>query len=113
MKTSEALRKAAEVLQERGHYKGDFENCETGSVCALGALNVALAGKPIVYWDSYSDTVVRARRRLVAAFPAVREYPEVPRMESVPLWNDADETTAEDVMLAFKHAAVAAEEEGD
>lgn len=43
MKTSELLRKAADVMKERGYCVGELED-KDGRVCALGAMYIAQFG---------------------------------------------------------------------
>lgn len=52
---ADILEKAAEVIDTQGWIKGGYEN-ENG-VCALGAINTIIAGKPrIVHWSGTEQT---------------------------------------------------------
>jgi len=102
MKTSEVLRKAGDVLRERGHCKGALEN-ESGSVCFNGAINVALHGRP--------QFAIGIDGGIIGIF----EFASTPfgsNIEAVD-WNNDCRTTAAEVMHALDAAFVLAlQEEG-
>jgi hypothetical protein len=104
----ELLRKAADYMAEHGHTKGAFVDEGTGRVCADGAIQAA--GD----WVSINGiSVMESARRLLAN--QVREDlgrdpvsdPVSAGVVQEVIWdyNDRDETTAEDVILALKRAA--------
>jgi len=111
----ELLTRAANYLAEHGHTKGAFE-VDDGAVCADGALQ-----KVCSYYESNAPTVMYTARELLA-FQMAKEDPKTDgylkrwlRYGAVSradvflyaIWgyNDRDETTAEDVVLAMKRAA--------
>jgi hypothetical protein len=100
VKTSEVLRKAGDVLRERGWHQGWFYNRETGAVCVLGACHLAVSGCPdsnaAIQFLGPLDTVIDASLGGGRAF-----------------WNDAEGRTADDAIQALDAAYVLAlQEEG-
>jgi hypothetical protein len=99
------FRRAAEVLRERGHCKGHLVGPD-GSVCAHGALSVALKDcgatglAPTVAQRLLRDELARATgsRRLGPM--------------AVPQWNDEPERTQADVEKLFLLAADRADIQG-
>lgn len=97
MKTSEVLRKAGDVLRERGWHQGQFES-PCGAVCVFGAVNVAITSDPGD--GSLSREPVDMIRRILKRWP--------------PNWNDAPGRTAAEVLATLDAAyVVALQEEGD
>ncbi|GGR51529.1 DUF6197 family protein [Streptomyces roseolus] len=86
--------KAAEVLMEKGHHKGDMRNGK-GAVCAIGALCDAAGNseQAVTLADQAAEYLGMAR------FPSGT-------LHALARWNDAPERTAEDVILLFKELAV-------
>jgi hypothetical protein len=85
MKTAEVLRRAAHVVLERGLAKKTLES-ESGEVCAIGAVGIAATG------SSMGDATTHDWWMWEA---------------SILNWNDADETTADDVAsLLYSEAEV-------
>lgn len=70
--TKAVLKKAAEILQERGLHKGHYIDHNTGRVCMLGAIGIALDG------DSYSGMFCENLDVLAEAVG----------IEHIPTWND-------------------------
>lgn len=84
----DVLRRAKEILLERGWYQGGF--CPDfvhgkGPVCGIGALNIAQCGTP------FSSKSSKASIALYAAGFSTR-------------WNDLPETTLADVIACFDKA---------
>lgn len=94
---AQAAERAAGLIAERGHCKYHYED-KKGSLCVLGALEVALAGRVTrTHFDGYSHVVYT---RVVEEYQAqVGTWPAV--------FNDLDDTTGEDVILGFKRVAEA------
>lgn len=101
----ETLRKAAEIMSERGHCKGALEN-GAGEVCANGAIILALKEEDGVaratmghVFDKEYDAFKRAAdalaRSLSTGWSRFR----------IAAWNDLPTTSGEDVILALKRAA--------
>lgn len=91
------LEKALEVLDERGHHKGNYYDPDSGAVCAFGALNVAVHGEAACHPFS-----VKGRRGEVLT--RLADAAGVTYTHEIPSWNDDPNTTPEDVKLAFKRA---------
>jgi hypothetical protein len=100
VKPSEILERAAVVLMERGHYKGNYEAPGGGPVCLHGAVNCVLTGDASeVPYGPVASTVVAA-----LTFTAGRP--------DLATWNDDPATSAEDVILLCKKTAVQLAEGG-
>lgn len=113
MTPEEILIKAADDLATHGHAKETFYNSsgaqswETASACALGAIarvtGHASKGQGIVREEIFEDEAVK---KLAAK---IREkggmYADDSDYAVVTGYNDADHTTAEDVILTMKEAA--------
>ena len=93
MSPAEVLRKAADVIRERGHCKGHYER--HGSVCIFGALNVIETGNALEPPPDITESERWLRKALGG--------------DSVTLFNDAPERTAEEVIAALEKAAALAE----
>lgn len=103
MNPRDAYAEAANLLMEGGHCKHALET-EAGEHCALGALQKVLYGETSVNWragDQYSDW-----RTFVAP---LHDAAEARGYRSIVQFNNADETTAEDVIMIFKELTHAAE----
>lgn len=91
------LRRAAQIIRERGHAKMALED-KRGGVCFFGALNVARTG--VAKWvgpnsggtDAYPD----ALRSLLKEKRGLAEWAD---------WNNAPERTAAEVIAALEGAA--------
>lgn len=93
MKTyGELLAEAAQVVEKRGLFKGDFEDYPGGPVCMLGTMNVALTGDADNEWlaSGYADPAVVA---------------DAIGLGDIPMWNDEEDRTKKDVVKALKLAA--------
>ena len=94
MKPDEALDAAADYILFNGHLKGEYGGEENESpACVLGALAVTLN-------VSKSDHIRAGTFRTTVEY--LRGHLET---WSVSRWNDAEETTAEDVMDAMRMTA--------
>jgi hypothetical protein len=100
---AEILERAADVIHTRGHYKGNYENTETGAVCAIGAIRIARWGRSFlacplerIQEDNLLDELLGA---VVGS--------AVPRHIDIAYWNDLVETTQEQVEDWLKSAAKA------
>jgi hypothetical protein len=92
--STDILRRAAELLGERGWCQGEIEDGD-GRMCAVGAIRRA-ASEVMHTRHSWSESVALNR---------LRGQVRTREMHSIPRWNDAPERTAEDVILAMKRAA--------
>lgn len=99
MNTSEILAKAADLIEERGHWKGWYCG-PNGELCARGAMYIA-AGvvppmEPDQAWegDADHDQVDAATKRLDGRVGSLTER-----------WNDAEERTPAEVVTALREAA--------
>lgn len=99
MKTSEILNRAAEIMMERGHGKGQYIG-DTGRVCVLGATCLAsgLTKKQCPQMGNQAPgyTYISKAVGRVAWF-----------------WNDSPETTEAMALGALHEAAILAKEQGD
>ena len=98
MTISEILRKAADVLRERGHCKGTYED-DAGHVCAIGAIRVAMFGNTAAVNEKYWSTTELFEEYLGEEFNA----------DSIVQFNDASVRTPETVIAALNSAARMAE----
>jgi hypothetical protein len=102
--------KAAEIASQRGHCKNIEEDSE-GRVCFVGALNLAMYGKP--YRD---ETFLGIHHPIVniltTAAEILRGRGAVMRVSvSTPIdWNNRETTTGEDVVMLLKETAAALDE---
>jgi hypothetical protein len=93
VKTSDVLRKAGDVLRERGWYQGYYK-APDGSVCVLGAMSETML--PATLWDRAIDVA-----------------DTVAGTDNLARWNDATGRTVEEVLIAMDAAyVVALQEEG-
>lgn len=112
MKSSEVLKKAADLIVDRGHNKGAYVN-EEGNVCALGAIRLACGGtvdscqfSPSGWSVSIDQTVQiymvhqvsRALRNYLRGDPDWNNF-----SDSIPSWNDRSDK--ETVVNALRSAA--------
>lgn len=94
MKPSEAFREAKCVLFERDWAQHTF-GIEGGSVCALGAIGVALTGDELGWLDQGSAIITTLRRAIGGP---------------ITLFNDAPGRTFDEVIDAFDKAEKLAEQ---
>jgi hypothetical protein len=92
MRTSDVLRKAGDVLRERGWCQYTHKGLD-GNVCAFGALNAARTGDP-------TD--------VSSPWPGDSEFETVLGCVNGANWNDAKGRTAAEVMYALDAAYVLA-----
>jgi hypothetical protein len=103
--TADDLEAAAELLEVYGHVKGVLADGE-GRHCAVGALiEIVLGHGPRL--SEYID--LGRNSRLTTALTAVVNelhlFPRSGAWTAVAMWNNRSETTAADVIDAFRHAA--------
>lgn len=91
MKTSEVLRTAGDLLRARGWCQREFEN-DAGALCAYGAI------REVVDVSSENGTWTP----FVEEFDLVVETPNL----HMPAWNDADNRTVDEVLVAMDAAYV-------
>ena len=92
MTPEEILAKAAELLSERGHCKGELQD-PSGRLCMMGALLTAAFG------------AVRFVHTLHVSPNFTAYQTALLRLGEVTLYNDHPTTTAEDAILTLKRAA--------
>lgn len=97
----EVLRRAEQIIGERGHYKGANEDGH-GRVCAYGAILIALSGEA----DPTSQAILDVA---LDAAVVVEADLDPAQWGSITLWNDAPERTETEVRAALLAAAAKAE----
>jgi hypothetical protein len=110
MKDSEVLAAARERLQA-GWCQNEALD-EEGNVCAVGALDAVLVLSHPSTVPTFNNKKRLIGRLTVAALRIDRQYGGEEGDYMLARWNDADTRTKEDVLLAYKYAEAAAEEEG-
>ena len=95
--TADVLRHAALVLEERGWVQGKLADADTGAVCALGALNVAVTGAALGTKGEDSDFAAVERAALMAEL--------FTNGQPLTTWNDNFAHAREDVTALFRKAA--------
>jgi hypothetical protein len=96
---TQVLRKAAAIIEERGHAKGKLFDSK-GRVCLAGAINSAISGKPS-YFGTAGRTIDLLER--VGRYLARKTKKERLRdFSEVVLWNDRARTTAAQVVEALR-----------
>lgn len=112
---ADTLRKALDVLRERGLAKGMYEDTE-GHVCSRGAARLGAMGRIRGYFGA-----TQAQQKLITGAEQVltavieENWPErsgVPGSSSIAVFNDHPDTTQDDVERAFEKAIARAEEMG-
>ncbi len=101
MKPSQILRAARQLIIERGHARGSFEDA-AGCLCASGAMRCAVMGDPRPYYGTAPDQLYTAREALYQQM----QDPEA----GLFVWNDS--TPTPEVLAAFERAAETLEERG-
>lgn len=106
MTPEQVLAKAAEIMSTAGHIKGNFDDGDhvNGPVCMEGAYRRAMYGTS-TGWG-------RAQLRDEPAWSALVATVSEAGGTAPCLFNDADETTAEDAILMLKRAAERARDGG-
>lgn len=104
MNTSEILTRAADLIEERGHCKGEHRS-DDGRYCAAGALRVVTG----VMDEDGSRTRAGDREwsAYLAAYGALRNHVGA----GVGTWNDVSGRTASEVTSTMRGAAEAARAE--
>lgn len=109
MRTPELLEKAADILEERGWFRGGYQDPHGSAVCLIGALSIA-AGLPanaLGTWDKDNDPDAIARVHFaIEAFER-----DLDTEVDVSDWNDELAETALEVTTTLRE--VAAFERGD
>jgi hypothetical protein len=113
---TEVLRKAREVIEERGWCQGML-TADNGNVCAMGALRQATHDIPLTVKEACKleeEAVKRMSKAAGTHFYEGESAEGAPYVyhvfdHEIPSWNDKPSRTVEDVLLMFKRAA----EEGD
>lgn len=93
--TDNIFQKAAEILMEKGHIKGELNTLH--GYCAIGALRAA---DPAIYPMACED----AMNAMLAKY-GYDDREDIPgdlSLHPLARWNDAPERTVEDVVLLFK-----------
>jgi len=123
MKLSEACRKAAEIMSEKGHIRGVREITpeepegvrlfgQEPGVCLMGAVSYALAGNPWVIMSDEIHEILKTGDRLVCDLRLLENQPLPVFSSRAVTYNDLESTTKEDVVLLLKRMAEKFEEEG-
>jgi hypothetical protein len=102
----DVLRRAEQVVAERGHCKGDFIN-DLGQVCPMGAINIVICGDPddLEIPSELSDF----QRDVVAALAVGIASDGLHPHARVANWNDDETRTEAEVRAALLAAAQRAE----
>ncbi|MFF8831316.1 hypothetical protein [Streptomyces sp. NPDC015131] len=105
--SSDYLREAAEYIAEHGHHKGSYEHWSAGAehpvTCALGALRRVTGDRGMMGGRFYEAAALLGSH--LEREGLIPRYEGVVPLSHIPIWNDAPERTAEDVILAMKRAA--------
>lgn len=101
---ADVLRRAAEVLDERGWAQTDYEDID-GCVCALGALSVVVYGDPYPPDDDLRVAVEAVALGALEAHLKIGFDRPAYAGEAVAKWNDAMGRTVDEVKAAFLAAA--------
>lgn len=96
MEPAEVLRRAADVLRERGWVQGTYVD-GGGACCVRGAVNVVLYGAPVS---------IECCDEEVQAMSALAAVAGIPKHGSISLWNDRQGRTLDEVLTALERAAV-------
>lgn len=100
MKNSTVFAKAAKIVMERGLNKCSY-GTPNGPVCMLGAFYEAATGKPDGFEEDYPDD---ARWMVVGM--------ELPYGDGGVAWNDAPDTTADEVVQVLQFMALSEKDAG-
>lgn len=110
MTASDILNKAAELMMEKGHFKGDFFDSATGALCLRGA--ICLAAKETFGEGDY-DFLNTSYEHREALHILARLIAPGQTWAWIGEWNDATDTTAAMAIGALHEAALLAKEQGD
>ncbi len=97
MTTADVLRRAADVIEERGWTRGQMED-RNGRVCAVGALRVVCLGSP-------EASPYLISREYLSVYDRLCAHLDVPSLDE---WND-HQPSQQYVVAAFREAAAAVE----
>lgn len=96
---ADVARRAAEIIQERGHSKTHYEDDE-GRVCAAGAIQLAAAG------DAYADLTFHSHGgRVKTELRALLCERAGRKVFSIAYWNDSPGVDEADVAKALLQVA--------
>jgi hypothetical protein len=116
MTDREILLAAADVIHERGWFKGGLVDPNTGAVCTVGALNCVFIGDPLFTAGPIESTWRLRRLRLIRMMEDTLNI--TPRMSSIvpkefnlATWNDYTARDADEVVHTFKLTAEACAED--
>ena len=99
---SDVLRRAAGVLDERGWCQNNNENAD-GTVCALGAINVAITGDPDPEaWLPLDKLLFENVCHVLVQAAGIKDV-------FITRWNDREGRTVDEVKAAMVTAAECAE----
>jgi hypothetical protein len=105
VKSAEILRRAIDVIHERGWHRGAMMDNNTGAVCAYGALHAAMEDQP----DMCRSDIVKAIADEVVEMLGVdtKWDDELNPKGLIPIawWNDYVCKDADEVVHAFKLTA--------
>lgn len=115
MKTSEILDKAADVIAERGWWRGSYKeprrDPRTCPVCVLGALNVATGSSPDVEASFKVPCATSAAANALADYLMLNPGDDL--IDTLGNeWNDRDAESAEEVVRKLRAAAASEREQG-
>lgn len=107
---ADTLDKAADYIEAHGHCKSNLETPD-GRVCAIGAINRVVGMRaanfnmgiePDGSVAEVTSAVVMERQ---AAFYALQEWTANLKHPGITVWNDHQDTTADDVVNGIRKAA--------
>ena len=109
--TPEILRKAAEVVRERGLYKGSMlaPSAIDGPCCTYAALFLAAGAEQVMNEFTGSHYLYPTGISLGAIDPTRAFLEKTVGTKHLPSWNDRPERTLEEVTAALRTAADMAE----
>ncbi len=101
---AELLRKAANILKNRGHAKNVLEDSK-GRVCLLGALYCAAHGGPLAYGNGRGDRLLDRVGEYLGR--KLRKSRPLSAFEAID-WNNDPKRKIDDVVAALRGTAKAA-----
>lgn len=110
LECADKLDEAALIIEVRGLTKHDYLDEDTGSVCAAGAINIAVYGDlGVASSPQLADLCVKESVLEYLGIELVDEdgeaVPDEDWDDRIATWNDADETTATEVAATFRAVA--------
>lgn len=105
MKPSEVLKKAADILRERGWTQGNMTN-DRGCCCVTAAICIA-AGMDISEWHSkdFDEWVNESTTLFAEALPYRVGLSESSPVWKIVRWNDSDLRTQDDVISTLERVS--------